>query len=144
MTIGEDNDHTMAIWDWDELMGADVSTKPGVQLPSGKEEVFGVSMNADGGIVTYGPKYVKFWSKKEGTLKSKGGKFGMKDPAPKAILCCAFTPKGLAAVGGDNGQVYFFDFEGVLKNKVSAHDGAVTGLVRVDGDAPFLGSVGAA
>ena len=44
----------------------------------------------------------------------------------------------MVVVGGDDGQVYFFDFEGVLKNKVSAHDGAVTGLVRVDGDAPFI------
>jgi WD40 repeat protein len=36
------------------------------------------------------------------------------------------------AVGGDNGNVYFFDWEGVLKRKVAVHDAAVTAIVSTE------------
>ena len=50
----------------------------------------------------------------------------------QAILCSAFTSEGEVAVGGDNGNVYFFDWEGVLKRKVAAHDAAVTAIVSAE------------
>ena len=38
------------------------------------------------------------------------------------------------AAGGDNGQVYFFDWDGVLKRKVASHDGAVCGIRSMEGE----------
>ena len=136
VSIGEDDNHWMAVWDWEKAMGQGAVSEPGTQLASGKEEVFGTAMSSDGGIVTYGPKHAKFWTVKEGALQSKLGKFGLKDPAPKAVLCSAFTAGGLVALGADNGHVYFFDWAGVLRQKVLSHDAAVTAIVSVEvGDA---------
>ena len=45
----------------------------------------------------------------------------------------------MVALGGDNGNVYFFDWEGALKRKVGSHDAAVTAIMCVDlGGASFM------
>jgi len=135
VSIGEDDDHWMAVWEWEHVLAkGGSSSEPACQIGSGKEQVFGVSaVESAEKLVTYGPRHVKFWGMKEGALTSKLGKFGLKDPAPKAILCAAFPGDGAIAVGGDNGNVYFFDWEGVLQKKVLAHEGAVSAILCSDG-----------
>ena len=94
-SVGLDDDHTVALWEWRKGLGQPSVSTPSLHSPSGKDAVLGVTFNSEGELITYGDKVLRFWSiTKEGNLTNKASKFGLEN-SPKAPTSLSPPPLAL-------------------------------------------------
>jgi microtubule-associated protein-like 6 len=117
-SVGKDNDHTVAVWDW--LRARKVASEKGHN-----DSIFACEYNphSPDTMVTCGVKHIKFWSlnKETGRLQTRKGIFGSKGKL-QTILCIAFGPDGTTYTGTFDGSVYVWKGN-ELAASFQAHNG---------------------
>lgn len=125
-SVGLDNDHSLAIWDW----------RRGELLASAKghqDKVFSIKydLSSNEKLVTVGIKHIKFWHHVGGGLTNKRGIFGNVGK-PDTMLCVSQGKvSGVVCTGGANGQVYIWNGN-TLSRTVKAHDGPCFAMHSLD------------
>ncbi|XP_078490103.1 echinoderm microtubule-associated protein-like 6 [Ciona intestinalis] len=125
VSIGLDNDHSMAIWDW----------KRGQRLATSKtyqDKVFGVRFDPCNPekLVTVGVKHIKFWQHVGGGCTSHRGVFGNIGKLD-TMLCLAYGKGGKVYTGAANGQVYIWEGNNLMRTQ-KAHDGPCFAMHSLD------------
>ncbi|RKP12349.1 WD40-repeat-containing domain protein, partial [Piptocephalis cylindrospora] len=135
--IGDDLDHTLAIYDWK-------SGKEIASTSAHSDRVLYVLFHPTdpNALVTVGVRHIKLWTldPKEGTLDPKKGVFGTVGKQ-QTLLCAAYLPGASSLItGGMNGDIYQWDLEKrqVQRTISSGHKKAVTGLRFVGQDGTFV------
>jgi len=140
VSIGDDDNHWIAVWEWEKVVkSGGIGKEPMLSGTTGKGFVNGIVPHPSGGVVTFGPQYVKFWTLSGKTPSGKAGSFGA-GRTPKQVMCVACTADGVSAVAGDGGQVFLFQFDGSLQASVEAHAVAVGAIcvAEMGGEARFV------
>ena len=117
ISIGNDNDHSIALYDWsnNKLKASSKGDKAKVL-----DVIFAPGSTTE--FVTCGIKHVKFWSVQGLNVSGKKGIMG-KLGKLQAYPCCAFINSSLV-VGTADGNLYKF-VDRVLKKVVKAHQKAI-------------------
>ncbi|CAK8677759.1 unnamed protein product [Clavelina lepadiformis] len=124
-SIGLDNDHSMAIWDW----------KRGQKLATTKthqDKVFVVRFNSSDPdkLVTVGVRHIKFWQHVGGGCTAHRGTFGDVGKLD-TMLCVAYDKSGNAYSGSANGQIYVWQSNRLARTQ-RAHDGPCFAIHSLD------------
>eukprot|EP00743_Colponemidia_sp_Colp-15_P001291 GILK01001415.1.p1 GENE.GILK01001415.1~~GILK01001415.1.p1 ORF type:complete len:813 (-),score=157.91 GILK01001415.1:340-2727(-) len=147
VTIGDDAQHSLAVWSWEEAVGKETSADPKKRpspiapLATGqadKERVLGVEWDPHSTdtlrFVTYGVRHIKLWTLRDTSLTSERVIFHSTEP-PKAVACAVYHPNGSLLAGADNGSVYVVTGKEVT-HSFKAHEGTVSEIV-VNDDGTF-------
>jgi WD40 repeat protein len=150
-TIGEDDSHTMCVWDWEVN-----SKNPIASAVVAKDKVFGIAFNSFTEtkdayeFCTYGAKHLKSWTMMPDTRPARrGGRRGgagsgsggggwalngsilssyeQTKVVQKAYFCALYLPNGDLVVATGTGDLYIFR-NGGFALAVKAHDGPVGSL----------------
>nr|CAB3242507.1 echinoderm microtubule-associated protein-like 6 [Phallusia mammillata] len=125
VSIGLDNDHSMAVWDW----------KRGQKLATSKthqDKVFLARFNPNNPdkLVTVGVKHIKFWQHAGGGCTAHRGVFG-KTGKLDTMLCVAYGKQDRVFSGAANGQVYIWQGNNLQRTQ-KAHDGPCFAMHALD------------
>jgi len=125
VSIGLDNDHSVALWDW----------KKGVKLATSnghKDKIFMIRFDPidSNKLVTVGVKHIKFWQHVGGGMTSQRGVFGNAGKLD-SMLCVAYGNQGNVYSGAANGQVYIWKGR-TLERTVKTHDGPCFAIHALD------------
>jgi len=123
--VGDDNDHTIAAWDWEE--GSKVATAKG-----GTDAILDLNFCSTQAnmFATVGKRGVAFWTIGKGTLTSKKGIFGSYKMTD--MYCCEWLSNGKCITGGLNGMVYIWSGNQCTKT-IQAHTGLVSTISAIEG-----------
>jgi microtubule-associated protein-like 6 len=117
-SVGLDNDHSIAVYAWEQKVC--LATSKG-----SKSQIFGIRFGKDiNTLVTCGVRHVSFWEIKGTTLKSQKGLFGRKrkgqgDPMQTAVTIGSINHSKngpMIVTGMANGQIYTWDKHKLPKN----------------------------
>jgi WD40 repeat protein len=122
---GDDNDHTVAVWDWEE--GTRIATSK-----SGPDAILDLNFcsTQDNVFATVGKRGVVFWTIGSGSLSSKKGIFGSQKMTD--MYSCEWLSNGKCITGGLNGQVYVWSGNQCTK-AIKAHTGVVSTISAIPG-----------
>eukprot|EP00003_Mantamonas_plastica_P008476 TRINITY_DN1744_c0_g1_i5.p1 TRINITY_DN1744_c0_g1~~TRINITY_DN1744_c0_g1_i5.p1 ORF type:complete len:533 (+),score=185.96 TRINITY_DN1744_c0_g1_i5:98-1696(+) len=127
-SVGNDNDHTIAVWDWEaESVLAKAKGQTG-------DKVLAIKFNPylEGQLVTCGIKHIKFWTLEvrqsalgiEGFLSNKKGIFGS-NKLVTSMLCVDFTLAGDAVTGTSDGEVFVWKGNTLATRCKGHHSGPI-------------------
>lgn len=115
-SVGQDDDHTMAVFDWRRR-------KMKATAKGDKNKSLCLAFGPDGRtVVQAGVKHIKFHTFSGRNVKTKKGILGRKGKI-QALLTAAFNGES-ALIGTADGHIYRFDGN-QLAQSVKAHDGSV-------------------
>jgi len=120
ITVGNDNDHWIAIYDWksEKIIGKEKGHNDGV---------FAAQYNwfsDNEGFTSVGVKHIKFWEKD--ATKKNNGIFG-KDKQPINVYNIGYYEDDTVLTGTHSGEVYFWKDRNVLRT-VKVNDGTVPAI----------------
>ena len=118
-SVGLDDDHSVAIYDWQNCSLV-YSEK------SSRNHVLGCEFKVNGDLVTCGIKHIYFWSRVRGSYRRHEGMFG-KIGKMQTSLCVTGLPDGRTVSGTMSGHLYVWDGRN-CKKIIKAHDLAVNVL----------------
>nr|XP_039266613.1 echinoderm microtubule-associated protein-like 6 [Styela clava] len=126
VSVGIDNDHMLAIWDW----------RRGEKLASAKghqDKVFCVKFDAANceNLITVGIKHIKFWRHVGGGLTNKRGIFGTNGKLESMLCVSQGKQVGVTYTGAANGQVYVWNGNNLTRTQ-KAHDGPCFAMHALD------------
>lgn len=138
VTVGNDEDHYVCVWDWKGGAGKIAGEK------GDKNIIIAAACNPYDGendgmgtLVTVGVKHIKFWTLEGGLLKGRKGTLGLKTEA-QPITCVAFVRSltrdaeewghGYAVTGLHDGGVCIWKSAAAYKVMKAAHKGPVTAI----------------
>eukprot|EP01119_Soliformovum_irregulare_P013844 TRINITY_DN3722_c0_g1_i1.p1 TRINITY_DN3722_c0_g1~~TRINITY_DN3722_c0_g1_i1.p1 ORF type:complete len:1927 (-),score=428.61 TRINITY_DN3722_c0_g1_i1:16-5796(-) len=125
VSVGLDDDHTLALWDWKE--GRVIA-----QDKASNERIFDIEPSPySNTIVTCGVKHIKFWTYSGNSLVQKKGIFGTAGEIT-TILCIGFGHNdGKTYTGTLTGEVYIWQ-ENRLISVIQAHKGPLYSVDEYD------------
>ncbi|XP_077993248.1 echinoderm microtubule-associated protein-like 6 [Glandiceps talaboti] len=125
LTVGIDDDHSVAVWRWQD------GTKVATSVGDAKRILVGeFRPDSDSQFVTVGSKHVKFWNLAGSQLLGKKGVMtnagqGTEDVKMQTMLSLAFGADNVTYTGAMSGDVYVWK-ENILHRVVNkAHNGPV-------------------
>jgi len=139
VSVSDDDNHSIKVWDWEKR--TPVASAKGDRSP-----IYQVRWNHKDAseFVTVGKKHAMFWSwdgKKIAARRAQLGKDASKGGATPTFYSVAFSEKGYACLGSDEGSIYIFDhgnlarvFKGIHQGKVFSIDWYPGGLVSGGSD----------
>ena len=146
-SIGLDDDHSLAVYGWDEVTGNSTLL---VERSVSKNDVLCVDFNPYGTtedyLVTCGARNINFWKLnakgRDTTLEGKAGAYGPNE-SPQTMYSVAFTNEGTCLTAAGDGCIYVWDaLFRKLQRKVQAHKGPATALVVTGGKVMSAGRDG--
>jgi WD40 repeat protein len=123
--VGDDNDHTVAVWDWEE--GHKIAS-----IPSGAEAILDLNFSStnDNVFATVGKRGVSFWTISGSSLTCKKGIFGTHKMTD--MYCCEWLSNGNCITGALNGYVYVWSGNSCTKT-IKAHTGLISTISAIPG-----------
>jgi len=123
--VGDDNDHTIVTWDWEE--GHKIASAVG-----GTDAILDLNFcsTQDNMFATVGKRGVAFWTIGTSALTSKKGIFGSQKMAD--MYSCEWLSNGKCITGALNGMVYVWSGTQCVKT-VKAHSGVVSTISAIPG-----------
>ncbi|EAR94225.2 HELP domain protein (macronuclear) [Tetrahymena thermophila SB210] len=118
LTIGDDNDHSLAIYDWQQ-------SRMICNSKVDKSAVTCAIWKNNNEFVTCGVKHIKFWSLQGRNLTSKSG-IGM-DPF-SAITCITCTSSSVIVTGCADGRIHIWNGNSAQKS-IKAHNKSVGSII---------------
>lgn len=116
LSIGKDDDNSLAIWDWQVHQLSCVS-------PVDKQGVTCIMWTSNNEFVTNGPKHIKFWNKKGRNVTAQRGKF-----LEVSTVAYFWSQSQVSVMGTVKGNLLLYKGSSLLGKPFQAHTGMVSCL----------------
>lgn len=129
MSVGEDDNHSVAVWDWaNKRMLANAKVDP--------DKVFDICWKDETEFATVGMKHVKFFTLNGANLTSSKGTYGA--VGPQATICCNYVLNNKTFVSGTpQGGLLVFAGRSVSQ-QLKVHQDALWAIISIKNNTQVL------